>query len=95
MLNNNGQLTFSEALESAKSGMCIARTGWNGANQFVCRIETIVDTAPEYQNDFKNHYATVLDTYREYFCFEGECIYLNDAGLEILNTILVDFMMIE
>ena len=30
-----------------------------------------------------------------YFCFEGECIYLNDAGLEILNTILVDFMMIE
>lgn len=49
----------------------------------------------KYQNDFKNHYATVLDTYREYFCFEGECIYLNDAGLEILNTILVDFMMIE
>jgi oxygen-independent coproporphyrinogen-3 oxidase len=46
-------------------------------------------------NDFKNHYATVLDTYREYFCFEGESIYLNDAGLEILNTILVDFMMIE
>ena len=49
----------------------------------------------KYQNDFKHHYATVLDTYHEYFCFEGECIYLNDAGLEILNTILVDFMMIE
>ena len=49
----------------------------------------------KYQNDFKNHYATVLDKYRAYFCVEGECIYLNDAGLEILNTILVDFMMIE
>ena len=49
----------------------------------------------KYQNDFKEHYSTVLDKYHEYFCFEGECIYLNDAGLEILNTILVDFMMIE
>lgn len=49
----------------------------------------------KYQNDFKEHYAQVLDKYREYFCFEGECIYLKDAGLEILNTILVDFMLIE
>ena len=49
----------------------------------------------KYQNDFKEHYSNVLDKDHEYFCFEGECIYLNDAGLEILNTILVDFMMIE
>lgn len=49
----------------------------------------------KYQSDFKEHYAQVLDKYREYFCFEGECIYLKDAGLEILNTILVDFMLIE
>ena len=49
----------------------------------------------KYQNDFKEHYSTVLDKYHEYFCFKGECIYLNDAGLEILNTILVDFMLIE
>ena len=49
----------------------------------------------KYQSDFKEHYAQVLDKYREYFCFEGECIYLKDAGLEILNTFLVDFMLIE
>lgn len=49
----------------------------------------------KYQSDFKEHYAQVLDKYREYFCFEGECIYLKDAGLEILNAILVDFMLIE
>ena len=49
----------------------------------------------KYQNDFKVHYASVLHKYRAYFCFDGECIFLNDAGLEILNTILVDFMLIE
>ena len=49
----------------------------------------------KYQSDFKEHYAQVLDKYREHFCFDGECIYLKDAGLEILNTILVDFMLIE
>ena len=30
-----------------------------------------------------------------YFEYGDDTIYLNDAGLEILNTILVDFMMIE
>ena len=49
----------------------------------------------KYQNDFKVHYASVLHKYRAYFCFDGDCIFLNDAGLEILNTILVDFMLIE
>lgn len=49
----------------------------------------------KYQNDFKKHYATVLDKYREYFLYDSDRIFLNDAGLEILNTILVDFMMIE
>ena len=49
----------------------------------------------KYQNDFKNHYATVLDKYREYFLYDSDRVFLNDAGLEILNTILVDFMMIE
>ncbi|WP_295567329.1 radical SAM family heme chaperone HemW [uncultured Holdemanella sp.] len=48
-----------------------------------------------YQLDFKTKYANVLNTYRSYFEYGDDRIYLNDAGLEILNTILVDFMMIE
>ena len=48
-----------------------------------------------YQLDFKTKYASVLNTYRSYFEYDDDTIYLNDAGLEILNTILVDFMMIE
>ena len=49
----------------------------------------------KYQNDFKDYYAQVLDKYSKYFSYSEDCIYLNDAGFEILNTILVDFMMIE
>ena len=48
-----------------------------------------------YQLDFKTKYASVLNAYRSYFEYGDDRIYLNDAGLEILNTILVDFMMIE
>ena len=48
-----------------------------------------------YQSDFRLKYASVLSKYAAYFEYSENHIYLNDAGLEILNTILVDFMMIE
>lgn len=48
-----------------------------------------------YQSDFRLKYASVLSKYAAYFEYSENYIYLNDAGLEILNTILVDFMMIE
>lgn len=48
-----------------------------------------------YHLNFKTKYESVLKTYCSYFEYGDDTIYLNDAGLEILNTILVDFMMIE
>lgn len=48
-----------------------------------------------YHMDFKNKYCSVLKKYEAYFEYKEDRVSLNDAGLEILNTILVDFMMIE
>lgn len=47
-------VNFGKALEEVKAGKKISRAGWNGANQFVCRIENIANTAPELVNGFKN-----------------------------------------
>ena len=47
-----------------------------------------------YQSDFRLKYVSILSKYAAYFEYSENHIYLNDAGLEILNTILVDFMMI-
>ena len=48
-----------------------------------------------YVSDFVNKYEIVLDKYPFYFQYQDDHIFLNDEGLELLNSILVDFMMIE
>ena len=48
-----------------------------------------------YVSDFVNKYKIVLDKYPFYFQYQDDHIFLNDEGLELLNSILVDFMMIE
>lgn len=48
-----------------------------------------------YHMDFKTQYRSVLKKYEAYFEYKEDYVFLKDAGLEILNTILVDFMMIE
>lgn len=48
-----------------------------------------------YDMDFKKKYNSILKKYEAYFEYKEDCVCLNDSGLEILNTILVDFMMIE
>ncbi len=48
-----------------------------------------------YSSDFMYKYKTVLDKYSTYFQYDKDHIYLNESGFELLNTILVDFMMIE
>lgn len=48
-----------------------------------------------YQIDFKRKYHSVLERYCDYLVMDGSCLYVNDSGMEILNTILVDFMMVE
>lgn len=48
-----------------------------------------------YQSDFLTKYKKVLETYKDFFSYDRNHVYLNDSGFEILNTILVDFMMIE
>lgn len=48
-----------------------------------------------YHLDFERKYHTVLEQYKDFFKRNGNTISLNEKGFEILNTILVDFMMIE
>lgn len=38
-------MTFAEALEAALDGKRITRTGWNGAGQWVCYMQSV--TIPE------------------------------------------------
>lgn len=49
----------------------------------------------KYNLDFMLSYKDVIHKYEDYFEIDNNRIRLNDKGLEILNTILVDFMMIE
>ena len=49
----------------------------------------------KYSMDFESKYFTVLEQYKDYFKRKGNILSLNEEGFEILNTILVDFMMIE
>ncbi len=48
-----------------------------------------------YQLNFKIKYKMVLEKYKDYFVYNQDRIYLNESGFELLNTILVDFMMVE
>ena len=55
----------------------------------------IQDWNRRYSMDFKIRYASVLEKYDAYFQQEDSYVFLNEGGFEILNTILVDFMMVE
>lgn len=61
-MKNN--LTFGEAIEAAKEGKLIARSGWNGKNMFVFQrpednleIDTIVHKVKSLPQAVKNHFA--------------------------------------
>lgn len=41
-------MNFGEALNKAKEGKCIARTGWNGKNQFVFLATGVDFNAPSF-----------------------------------------------
>ena len=84
-------LTFGLAIEAMRLGKCIARTGWNGKNMFVCKqVPSIIDSTiiPNMQSLPQMAKTLILDVSKEPIRYANQMIIVknNKKGDRIIDS---------